>query len=609
MTARRFAPALLVALAISGLCTFWLSRRLPRVKAAAAQAGQRYVIAAHDVEAGTVLREEALSVVEWHGPALAAGAFSSSAELTGRVVLYPLAAGQPIIARELANAGEGPGLAYRIPDGFRAVSVKSDEVTGVSGFLLPGARVDALVTNRATEQQGSRTSTLLEGVQVLAAGQKSEPDTDGKPITADVVTLLVTPAEAQRLVLAMSNGEIHFALRNAEDRTHTDVVKPAPYASRAAAHRSTPAPASESYRVEMVNGDKQHVETFEWKLLPLRCPYPVHAALLLTVLVIARSSDAQTRLVLPQGAATMAGTSAATPAADVSGFTQRSSAVATLQITSGQSIFIDTRVRLRRVYIANPAVLDSYMGSPNQVVITAKLPGVSSLILWDEKGASQAYQVSSNVDVQALTTAMRQAFPKEDVQVASSEGRVMLSGVVGTAEVAEAAVKLAGIYAKEVSNALRVDRSRIKQVTLKVRIVEVDRSKLFQFGFNFFSQGGSTIAEHNDFAIPVEPGVRARNRRGPPPRLRRRTLLNFLLFSSKLNIGASMKDMENKQLLQILAEPTITSLTGQKANFLAGGEFPFPVVQGGGGAGSQTSISIAFRPYGVRLEFTPNVNA
>lgn len=289
-----------------------------------------------------------------------------------------------------------------------------------------------------------------------------------------------------------------------------------------------------------------------------------------------------------------------------SSFTQSMAAGDSLHITAGRSIFISTKQRLRRVYIANPAILDSYMANPNQVVITAKVPGVSSLILWDELGKAQAYQVSSDVDVDALALAMRQALPQEDVQVKANESKVMLSGVVSTQETSDAAAKLAGIYAKDVSNALLVDRARIKQVTLKVRIVEIDRSKLFQFGFNFFSQGGNILSNTTTSQFQTNPTY------SPPTSSSGGTLttsdpLNFLLFSSKLNIGASIKDLENKQVLEILAEPTITSLTGQKANFLAGGEFPFPVVQGG--AGGQTSISISFRQYGVKLEFTPNVNA
>ena len=314
------------------------------------------------------------------------------------------------------------------------------------------------------------------------------------------------------------------------------------------------------------------------------------------------SGEAQTPIVLARPAAEIVSASRAHGA-----FVQGDGAVERMHVTCGQSVFIHTEARLRRVYIANPAVLDSYMGSPREAVITAKLPGVSSLVLWDETGVSQAYQVVSDVDVQALATAMRQAFPKEDVHVAASESRVLLSGVVSTDAVSDAVARLAATFSKDVSNALQVDRSLVKQVTLKVRIVEVDRSRLFQFGFNFFSQGGSTVAstttsqfQSNANYSPATSSSAATVAVTDP--------LNFLLFSSKLNIGASLRDMENKQVLQILAEPTITSLVGQKANFLAGGEFPFPVVQGGGGSSGQTSISVSFRPYGVRLEFTPFVN-
>ena len=299
---------------------------------------------------------------------------------------------------------------------------------------------------------------------------------------------------------------------------------------------------------------------------------------------------------------------AAVGTADVpSAFTQSSAAGDALHVTAGRSIFISTKARLRRVYIANPAILDSYMVNPNQVVITAKVPGVSSLILWDELGKAQAYQVSSDVDVDALVLAMRQALPREDVQVKACEGKVMLSGTVSTDAASDAAVKLATIYTKDVSNALQIDRARIKQVRLKVRIVEVDRSKLNQFGVNIFGAnddftGGSSNSQYQTSTITSTPTPGSVN-----PLVMITDPLNLLLYSSRFNVGAAVKDLENRQLLQILAEPSITSLHGQKANFLAGGEFPFPVVQGG--AAGQTSISVSFRPYGVKLEFTPYVNA
>jgi len=295
-------------------------------------------------------------------------------------------------------------------------------------------------------------------------------------------------------------------------------------------------------------------------------------------------------------------------------FSQQSTAASALHIVIGRSIFINTGARVSRIFVANPAVLNSYTVSPHQVVITAKATGVSSLILWDENGRSQSYQISSDLDVDDLSAALHTAFPADDVHVHGSESRAVLTGNVGTQASSDAVAKLAAIYTKDVSNALVVDSTRVKQVRLKVRIVEVDRARLEQFGINIFSQGGTNIAGSTTGQFPstatlgtptVVPGAG-----GISSVFQQLTVsdpLNFLFYSSKYNIGATVQDLENKNILQILAEPNITTLSGEKADFLAGGEFPFPVVQGGTGNG--TAITIQFRPYGVKLEFLPIVNA
>lgn len=284
-------------------------------------------------------------------------------------------------------------------------------------------------------------------------------------------------------------------------------------------------------------------------------------------------------------------------------------------VTVGQSMFVNTKHRLTHVYITNPAVLDSYTASPNQVLITAKQPGLSSLIVWDEAGESQAYLISADVNVTRLRESLKQAMPNENLQVQGNEGHIVLTGMVSTDERAQAAVKLANLYSKEVSNALVTNSADIKQVRLKVRMVEVDRSKLEQFGFNFFSAGGNNFAQTTTTQFPSTINVQSSGSgsgTGTGSTAGGKSIsvinpLNFLFYSSRFNVGATLQDMENKQVLQILAEPTITTLSGEPANFLAGGEFPFPVVQGG--VGGLTSISVQFRPYGVKLSFTPQVNA
>ena len=127
--------------------------------------------------------------------------------MPARVLLYPLAKGEPIIDRQLAAVGAGAGLTAQIPSGMRAISVRSDEVVGVAGFLLPGTHVDVLMTYHSNASPDPQTLTVLQDVVVLAAGQQIHPDPNGKPVSVNVVTLLLKPEDAEKLVLATSLGD------------------------------------------------------------------------------------------------------------------------------------------------------------------------------------------------------------------------------------------------------------------------------------------------------------------------------------------------------------------------------------------------------------------
>ena len=277
-----------------------------------------------------------------------------------------------------------------------------------------------------------------------------------------------------------------------------------------------------------------------------------------------------------------------------------------LHLVVGRSVFVNTRHRLTRVYVTSPTILDSYTASPNQIVVTAKKAGTSNLIVWDEAGESQSFMITSDVNVAELRDALKQALPNDNVQVAGQEGRVVLTGTIGTDKVSDQAAKMAGLYSKDVTNALVVNSSTVKQVTLKVRIVEVDRAKLNAFAFNFFSAGGNNIAGTTTGQAPSSLAVAPGGSTGGK-QVTIQNPLNFLLYSSRLNVGATLQDLQTLNILQILSEPTITAMSGEKGSFLAGGEFPFPVVQAGASGG--TAITIQFRPYGVKLDFAPTVNA
>ena len=190
------------------------------------------------------------------------------ATLNGRVLQYPLAKGEPIIERQLAAAGAGAGLTANIPSGMRAISVRSDEVVGVAGFLLPGTHVDVLMTYRSNNSPDPRTATVLQDVVVLAAGQQIHPDPNDKPVSVNVVTLLLKPEDAERLVLATTLGSIHFVLRNGADQEQVadpsigiSELTGAPDLLPSTALKA-PQPNFRRYKVETFLGDKQVVNSF-----------------------------------------------------------------------------------------------------------------------------------------------------------------------------------------------------------------------------------------------------------------------------------------------------------------------------------------------------------
>lgn len=283
----------------------------------------------------------------------------------------------------------------------------------------------------------------------------------------------------------------------------------------------------------------------------------------------------------------------------------------------GRTAYVTSQKRLSRIYITNPTVLSAYTATPNEILITAKEPGVSSLMIWDESGEAHTYFYSADVDTSMLEGMLKSALPNDNLTVRSEGGRVLLSGVVGNVTAYQTADKLAAQYSKDVSNAIVVNPAASRQVRLHVRIVEVDRTKLEQLGFNLFSSGSNTLGNSTTMQFPS--GLTTTTAAGGSSSSGSNSYtvggktvsvsnpLNFLLYSADLNIGAMIQDLEQRNVLQILAEPNITTVSGEKANFLAGGEFPFPVVQGGGVNGI-TSITVQFRPYGVKLEFLPQVN-
>ncbi len=273
MNPKRLATAFLIALAVSALCTWLLSRKM------GAHASQRvpdhsYIAPARSLQPGEVLKAEDLELISWPATNSISGAFAKKDEIVGRSVLYPIDKDQPITEKLLAASGSGVGLAGKIPSGMRAIALRSDEVMGVAGFLFPGSHLDVLVTYRTDKSPEPTTLTVLQDAEVLAAGQNTQPDPAGKPVTATVVTLLLTPEDAQRAVMASTQGTIHFVLRSGSDKAHVQ-ENPLALSQLSSTHASEAPVSTPTIRtvvrhaapaqpivVETIAGDKQSKDTF-----------------------------------------------------------------------------------------------------------------------------------------------------------------------------------------------------------------------------------------------------------------------------------------------------------------------------------------------------------
>ena len=323
----------------------------------------------------------------------------------------------------------------------------------------------------------------------------------------------------------------------------------------------------------------------------------------------------------PAPALKMAETPAAAAAAaqaPVQGSQTAPSALSTetqsVHIQVGRSIILNTQARLRRIVVSNPDILDTSTISPTQLVVTAKGPGSSSLVLWDESNNARIVDVYADLDIAGLRESIRAAHPIDPVEVEVEQGRIAITGNVRSKAVADDIVRLASLYSKTVVDSMVVQTWRNKQVLLKVQFLEVDRTKLTQFGFNILSTGaagniGQTSTQQ--FGAPLG-SVNITNSIGAPlskftTQATLNNLLNIFIYRPDLNLGATIQALLTRNVAQILAEPNLLARSGEPAKFLAGGEFPVPVVQGG--AGSNTNaITIVFKPFGVKLEFTGTVD-
>src|ERR1041385_2550707 len=279
-----------------------------------------------------------------------------------------------------------------------------------------------------------------------------------------------------------------------------------------------------------------------------------------------------------------------------------------LHVLVGKSVVINVQSPMTRVLSSNPAAVETLATSPTQVVVEGKAAGNGSLILWGQSGHSQMLDVVVDVDVTGLRTAIERAYPNQHIEVQADGGRLLLSGLVNDSHAVEDLTKMAGLYSPTVVNSLTVAATHDPQVMLDVRFAEVDRSRIDQLGFNIFTVGATNTLGTISTQQFNPPGTNSSGGgvvSGKTGFIGIPNTLNIFLFRPDIDLGATIEALQQKSVLQILAEPNLLAMNGQKASFLSGGEFPFPVVQGGANVGA---VTIQFRPFGVKLDFVGTID-
>lgn len=227
------------------------------------------VVATTRLPYGTVLQPEHVRTIDWASEVRPEGSFTDRDAVVGRAILNPVVPEEPILESRLAPTEAGGGLASVIPKGKRAVSVRVNEIIGVAGFVLPKTRVDVLMSvNPGGNKKRSSSRIILQNVEVLAAGQRIERDETGEPETVNVITLLVTPIEAERLTLASNEGDIQLALRNSLDLDSVETLGVSLSSLLASSRRTSkastwrPTSTKVDTTVEIIRADKRSTERF-----------------------------------------------------------------------------------------------------------------------------------------------------------------------------------------------------------------------------------------------------------------------------------------------------------------------------------------------------------
>jgi len=279
-----------------------------------------------------------------------------------------------------------------------------------------------------------------------------------------------------------------------------------------------------------------------------------------------------------------------------------------LRMTVGKSIVIDYPADIRQISTSNPDIVDASPVTAREILMHGKGLGSATMVVWSKTGERMFYNVNVELNLDPLRRLLQDTFPGEKLTAASSRDSISLNGTASSKDVGDRAVALAANFGKTIVNNLQFTPGGIeRQILLRVKFAELDRQREQQFGVNLIGMPGLTNlgTTTQAFSPPVPASMIQGN--GPSPisnQLSISQALNIFAFNTKLNLAAFIKALQQESILQILAEPNLVTTNGMAANFLVGGEFPVPVLQGGANSGA---VTVQFREFGIRLTFTPQI--
>jgi len=282
-----------------------------------------------------------------------------------------------------------------------------------------------------------------------------------------------------------------------------------------------------------------------------------------------------------------------------------------LTVTVGKSLIIDSPLNIQRISVANGDLVEAVAVNPKEVLINGKVAGETSLIVWQQNGSRLLYDLtirSSPLRLDAVRQQLTREFPNNNINITFENETAFVRGTVKDVNAADRVMAIAQTLGKAI-NLLRVDvPAGDTQILLKVKFADVDRSAQVQLGVNLASGAGnqSTAVSTGQFSPITVTGNSntVGNNTQKSTTFGVTDALNIFMFRPDLNLATTIKALQSTNQLQMLAEPNVLAINGKQASFVAGGEFPFPMLQGGAGVGA---VTIAFREFGVRLNFLPQI--